>query len=99
MRHYIIAKFRPDVDWKALVEPIQTMFAETLGIEGITGAQVYSSNSDLENRYHLMIEMEMSTEALTAYDRSELHLRWKETYGPLIESKVIFDREDRDYGK
>ena len=60
MRHYIIVKFKPEVDWGVLVEPIRALFQRTLDIEGITG---------------------------------ELHFRWKETYGPLLESKIIFDRE------
>ena len=41
-----------------------------------------------------MIELELTPEALKRYDVSQPHLRWKETYGPLLESKTIFDRED-----
>ena len=93
MRHYIIAKFRPEVDWRALVEPVRAIFEETLEIEGVTGVWVYPSNSDRENRFHLMVEMELTPAALAAYDVSKPHLRWKETYGPLLESKTIFDRE------
>lgn len=93
MRHYIIVKFRPEVDWHALVEPIRDLFLGSLEIEGVAGVRVYPSGSDRENRYHLMIEMELTPAALTAYDSSELHLRWKDIYGPLLESKVIFDRE------
>ena len=94
MRHYIIAKFRPGVDWPTLVEPVRAIVEETLSIEGITGVRVYPSNSSRENRHHLMIELELTPEALKRYDVSQPHLRWKETYGPLLESKTIFDRED-----
>ncbi len=93
MRHYIIAKFQPGVDWHALVEPVRAIFEETLDIEGVTGVWVYPSNSSRENRFHLMIEMELTPAALEIYDRSAPHLRWKETYGPLLENKTIFDRE------
>lgn len=93
MRHYIIAKFKPGVDWRPLVEPIRAIFEETLTIEGVTGVWVYPSSSSRENRHHLMIELEMTPDALAAYDVSAPHLRWKETYGPLLESKTIFDRE------
>lgn len=93
MRHYIIAKFKPGVDWKPLVEPVRAIFAETLAIEGVTGVWVYPSNSSRENRFHLMIELELTPAALAVYDASAPHLRWKETYGPLLESKTIFDRE------
>ncbi len=93
MRHYIIVKFKPEVDWGVLVEPIRALFQRTLDIEGITGVWTYPSNSCRADRSHLMIEMELTAAALETYDRSELHFRWKETYGPLLESKIIFDRE------
>lgn len=93
MRHYIIAKFKPGVDWRPLVEPILAIFEETLAIEGVTGVWVYPSSSSRENRHHLMVELELTPAALEAYDASAPHLRWKETYGPLLESKTIFDRE------
>ena len=46
---------------------------------------------DRPNRYDLMIRLTMDTPALTAYDASEAHHRWKELYGPLIAQKAIFD--------
>ena len=45
MRHYIIAKFRPGVDWPTLVEPVRAIFEETLSIEGITGCLLYTSDA------------------------------------------------------
>ena len=40
-----------------------------------------------------MIVLDMEPEALPAYDVCEPHLRWKTEYGPITESKAIFDCE------
>lgn len=31
--------------------------------------------------------------ALTTYDESTMHHRWKDEFGPLLEKKAIFDYE------
>ena len=49
--------------------------------------------TEWENRYDLMIEIDMEPEALDAYDRSVWHHQWKEQYGSLLEKKAIFDHE------
>lgn len=46
---------------------------------------------DRPNRYDLMITIDMDEEALAAYDASDPHHEWKETFGDLIEKKAIFD--------
>lgn len=38
-----------------------------------------------------MIEMNLSHEGLEAFDASEVHQEWKNTYGDRLESKAIFD--------
>lgn len=35
----------------------------------------------------------MTPDMLPAYDASELHHRWKETFGARIQQKAIFDYE------
>ena len=74
--------------------PVRSIFEETLSIEGIHGIDIKLSNSDRDNRYDMMIVMDMDKEALPAYDVSEPHLRWKSEYGDLIEKKAIFDCDD-----
>ena len=94
MKHYIIVKFKEGTDVKALTEPVQGIFEETLSIPGIHGLSVKTSNSDRSNRYDLMIELDMDQEALPAYDASEPHHRWKNEYGDRIEKKAIFDCDE-----
>lgn len=60
---------------------------------GVRGAAVYPGCVDRENRYHVLIELEMEPSALTTYDESAMHHRWKDEFGPLLEKKAIFDYE------
>ena len=54
---------------------------------------IHKSNSTRENRYSIMIEMDLSHEGLEVFDASEVHKEWKDTYGARLESKAIFDCE------
>jgi hypothetical protein len=94
MKHYIIVKFVEGTDYRALEKPIRSIFEQTLSIPGINSIDLKFSNSDRQNRYHLMIIMDMEKDALPAYDVSEPHLQWKNEYGSLIEKKAIFDCDD-----
>lgn len=51
----------------------------------------YAVSSDARGRYSVMIEMNLSHEGLEAFDASEVHQEWKNTYGDRLESKAIFD--------
>ena len=91
MKHYIIVKFTEGTDVKALVEPVRAIFEKTLEIPGIHTLDICVSNSDIANRYDMMIIFDMDKEALPAYAVSEPHLRWKSEYADRIAKKAIFD--------
>ena len=91
MKHYIIVKFKSDLDYQKEIEKITNLFNESLKIEGIKEINIYKSNSKLSNRYDLMIKMDLTHEALNEFDNSWIHAKWKEEYGNFIESKTIFD--------
>ena len=91
MKHYIIVKFTEGTDFHALEKPVRGIFEQTLTIPGIHGVDVRLSNSDRPNRYDMMIVMDMDKEALSAYEVSAPHLRWKSEYGDLVAKKTIFD--------
>ena len=91
IEHYIIVKFTEGTDVKALVEPVRGIFEETLAIPGVDSLDIRISNSDIANRYDLMIIIKMEKEALPAYAASEPHIRWKREYGDRIAKKAIFD--------
>ena len=71
---------------------MRAIFEETCcQIPGIHTLDIRISNSDIANRYDLMIIIDMEKEALPAYATSEPHLRWKSEYGDRIAKKAIFD--------
>ena len=94
MKHYILGKWKPEVSEKALLcDRIRKLFADADQIPGVHGASVYENCVDRENRYGIMIVMDMEREAISAWDASELHHRWKAMFGDLLEKKAIFDHE------
>ena len=90
MEHYIIVKFTEGTDVKALVEPVRGICEETLAIPGVHSLDIRVSNSDIANRFDLMIIITMEKDALPAYAASGPHIRWKREYGDRIAKKAIF---------
>lgn len=93
MKHYIIVKFDKSFDYKSNIGDITGLFKQTLDIKGINAVSVKPSNSERENRYDLMIEIDMEKPALCVYDNCTAHQIWKEKYGKYIDKKAIFDCE------
>ena len=75
------------------IDDITLIFNDTLKISGINSVSVKRSNSDRENRYDLMIEIDMEQSSLCVYDDCAAHHLWKEKYGKYIDKKTIFDCE------
>lgn len=96
MKHFIVVKFDPDVtalQKEAMLPAIRELFLHTLQIDGIHGVNVIPNCIDRENRYDLMIVIDMEKEALPLYDECEWHKQWKAEYGGRILKKTIFDGE------
>lgn len=91
MRHFIIVKWKDPAAMRGKTEEIEAIFRKTLEIPGIHSVELHPSCSNRPNRYDLMIEIGMDEAALPAYDGSDPHHEWKDTYGPSIEQKAIFD--------
>ena len=62
-------------------------------IPGVHGAEVIPNCVDRDNRYDVLIRLDMDREALPLYDVSAMHHRWKDEFTPLLEKKAIFDHE------
>ena len=96
MKHYIIAKFKPEITREQQTEmlpDISELFGHLIWMKGIRNVDVCLNCVDRDNRYDVMIEIEMEKEALESYDNCIWHKIWKEKYGKLLEKKTIFDRE------
>lgn len=98
MKHYIISKFKPEYKEKLneFIPDIRKIFLQALQLERVSNVHFYLNCVNRPNRYDLMIVIEMEKEALEEYDKSDFHKQWKEKYGPMLESKAIFDSEDSD---
>ena len=91
MKHYIIVKFIKEVNYLENLNKITELFNESLKINGVDKVNIYTSNSNLNNRHDMMIKMDLSFDALNEFDNSWIHKKWKEDYSKYIESKTIFD--------
>lgn len=94
MKHCIVVKFKSDVDYRKMLIEIKALFDNCKSIDGVNDVRVLSNCVDRDNRYDIMIELDMSFNALNAYDNCEWHRIWKDKYGKFIEKKAIFDYED-----
>ena len=94
MKHHIIVKYVPEVtDKKALLAEIKALYAGACDIPGVHGVEFKENCVARENRYDLMIVLDMDEAALPNWDASAIHHRWKDEYGHLVAKKAIFDCE------
>ena len=96
MKHDILIKYKGEITKEqktALIPEIQELFDHTTEISGIHEVKLYPNVVDRENRYDLLIEIDMEREALDAYDHSIWHQQWKDQYSSLLEKKAIFDHD------
>ncbi|MCI5945300.1 MAG: hypothetical protein MRZ39_00135 [Oscillospiraceae bacterium] len=94
MIHYIIVKWNSDADKKALSENARALYVDAAKISGVRKVGIKENITPRDNRYDLMIALYMDNDALTVWDNSELHLKWKSDFGGFIEKKCIFDCEE-----
>lgn len=95
MKHCILAKYTAEFYPRRaeLLPRVREIFSAAADIPGVTGAEVFPNCVDRDNRYDVLIVLEMARDALTACDDSAMHHRWKDEFGPLLEKKAIFDFE------
>ena len=96
MKHYIIVKFKSEVtreQQSKMLPDIAALFGHLIWVDGITNVDICQNCVERDNRYDLMIEIEMEKDALENYDNCIWHKLWKEKYGKLLAQKTIFDRE------
>ena len=92
MKHCILVKFIKEFDWKAELPNIKSIF-DGINVDGVEGVEYILNCIDRENRYDLLIRIDMKKEALPLYDACPNHHEWKDTYSQYIDKKAIFDYE------
>ena len=93
MKHHIIVKWKEEVDKASVVKPVRELFSGCTEIGGVHGCEIIENCVDRPNRYDLMIVISMDADALTTWDESGIHKKWKKEYGESIDKKAIFDCE------
>lgn len=94
MLHRIIVKYTPLVtDRDAFAEEVLGIFKPLETMDGIHKVGIVKGLPLAENRWDLMIEIEMEKSALPAYNESAPHKKWKTEYACFVEKKAIFDCE------
>ena len=96
MKHCILAKFKDEYKYNIdeYLPDIMNIFNELKTIEGVHDITYRKNITDKPNRSTLLIVIDLEPEAMDIYSPSAPHMLWKEKYGPLLESKAIFDYED-----
>ena len=92
MKHCILVKFKKDYDWKNELPNIHRIF-NGINIKGVNFVEYLQNCVDKENRYDLLIRIDMDKESLPLYDACPNHHEWKDNYSQFIEKKAIFDYE------
>ncbi len=95
MKHHIIVKFNETVTDKSRIgNEALALFSELKGMNGIHDVQIKMNCIARENRYDMMIIIDMDKDSLPFYDGSDQHKKWKKEYACYILNKAIFDSED-----
>ena len=96
MLHRIIVKYNETVtDREAFAKAAEELFKGVLTIEGIHGVRTVKGLPIADNRWDLIIEIDMDRQSLEAYSQSEPHKIWKRDWACYIDKKAIFDSEER----
>lgn len=91
MLHHIIVKWTGETDKAALALRTRQLYKVANEIDGINKVEIKENVTPRKNRYDIMIVLDMDDNALSHWDESELHKRWKKEFSEMIEKKCIFD--------
>ena len=87
-----MVKFNKDFDWKRELNNIKRIF-DSIDVLGVNYTEYTINCIERDNRYDLLIKIDMEKESLSLYDACPNHHEWKDTYSAKIEKKAIFDYE------
>ena len=76
-----------------MLSDITALFNGLKDIDGINDVIIHTNCINRDNRYDLLIQIDMDKSILLVYDECSVHKTWKEKYGKYIDKKAIFDYE------
>ena len=94
MKHLVIVKWNVgDEEKERLNAEALGLFKGLCGMEGIHGVEQIKGIPLNENRFDMILKIDMEKEALKAYSESAVHQKWLSEYAKYIDKKAIFDCE------
>jgi len=93
MKHYIIVKWADGVNKRELADKARKLYSNATSIECVKRVDICDNITARDNRYDLMIVLYLESDALTTWDESQLHKKWKSEFGAMIDKKCIIDCE------
>lgn len=92
MKHCILVKFKSSFNLDNELDNIKRIF-NSININGIKNIDYKLNCVNKDNRYDLMIIIDMDKDALDEYINCKEHHKWKDVYSDYIEKKAIIDFE------
>ncbi len=92
MTHCILVKFISSFNLNNELENIKSIF-NSIDIKGVHEIRYKLNCIKLDNRYDLLIEIDMNKDYLSLYNECSQHKEWKDRYTKYIDKKAIFDYE------
>lgn len=94
MLHHVIVKFNDTVkDKKGMSIEVGNLFKGFEKMKGFHKVDFYLNCMDIDNRYDVMIKVDMDKDAFDDYCNSSIHDTWLNDYGKYVLQKAIFDCE------
>ena len=99
MKHCILVKFIKSFDWQSELSKIATIF-DSIDINGVHKTEYLVNCIDRENRYDLLIRIDMEKEALEKYDMSEaVKIMYLNLFDYMENPKIIDPEAYAEIGK
>lgn len=92
MKHCILVKFIKGYNYLNELDNIKQLF-NSIKIKGLNFVEYKTNCINRDNRYDLLIRIDITKDALSIYDDCKEHHQWKDIYSKYIEKKAIFDYE------
>ena len=73
MLHHIIVKWKETVQKEEIAKKVRELYEDATNIAGVHEVILKDNVTPRDNRYDLMIALDMDEDALVTWDNSELH--------------------------
>lgn len=95
MHHYLLFKLNGKISAENFIVLVSPFFEQmSQEIPGWKSHRFRQNTIERKNNFDLLIQIELSKEALQIYFTHPLHLKMKEAFRNYIEKKAVFDDDE-----